>query len=265
MSYETILYEVGEGVATITLNRADTYNSLNQQTLRELQDSFKQVARDKTVRAVILTGAGKGFCSGADLMELSAQIGSVPITEYLRTGLNALTLQIRQLEKPVICAINGVAAGAGSSLPLACDFRIASENASFVFAAFVNLGIVPDSGATYFLSQLIGAARALELMLFADGKNRVSAADALQLGLVNRVVSADSLMEEAGALAHKLAKMPTKAIGLTKRAVYKAPDRTLAEALDYEALLQNAAFRTHDFREGVQAFVEKREPQFIGE
>lgn len=267
MSYETLLYGVDDGIASITLNRPETYNALTQQTIRELQDAFKQAARDKTVRAVLFTGTGKGFCSGADLQELSTGIGSgeVAITEYLRAGLNTLATQIRELEKPVVCAINGVAAGAGSSLTLACDFRIAADTASFVFAAFVNIGIVPDSGGTHLLSQLVGTGRALEILLLADAKERLTAQRAYELGIVNRLTAPEALMDEAHALAHKLAQMPTRAIGWTKRAVYKAAERSLAEALDYEAMLQSAAFKTHDFQEGVQAFIEKRPAVFRGE
>lgn len=265
MPYQNILYDVAENVATITLNRPDSYNALSQGLLDELKDAFKQIARDASVRAVVFTGAGKAFSSGADLQEISANMGEFPISEYLRNGLNTLALQIRGLEKPVVCAINGVAAGAGSSLALACDYRIASDKATFVFAAFANIGLVPDGGATYFLQQLVGVGRALELALLADAKERLTAQRALEIGLVTKVVAHDDLMNETRVLACKLAQMPTKAIGLTKRAIYRAAERQIADALEYEAVLQSVTWKTHDFKEGVSAFIEKRAPNFKGE
>jgi 2-(1,2-epoxy-1,2-dihydrophenyl)acetyl-CoA isomerase len=264
MTYENILYTLENNVAAVTINRPQTYNALSMGTLKELTHAFKSAAKDDDIRAMILTGAGKGFSSGADLPELGANLDTVDITEALRQGLNTLAKTMRGLEKPIIAAINGVAAGAGASLPLMTDYRIASTQASFVFAAFVNIGIIPDAGGTYLLQQLVGTGKALELYLTADAKNRVTAEQAHAYGIVNQVVEPDDLLSTATEFAEKLAKMPTKAIGWTKRAVYRAYERTLPDALEYEALMQGAAFRTEDFREGINAFLEKREPQFKG-
>ncbi len=265
MPYENILFDVTNGVASITLNRPSTYNSLSIATLQELIAALKAIGKDSAMRAVILTGEGKGFSTGADLVELGANLHQVDISATLRAGLNTLALTMRGLEKPIVCAVNGVAAGAGASLPLMADYRIGSENASFVFAAFANIGLLPDGGGTFLLQQIVGAGRALELYMLADGKNRVSAADAQAFGILNRVVPHEDLLPEARAIAEKLAKLPTKALGWTKRAIYRAAERNLPDALEYEALMQGAAFKTHDFQEGVSAFLEKREPNFKGE
>lgn len=265
MTYETILFDVQDGIARLTLNRPDTYNALNMKMYEELLHALKQCQRDREIRVIVLTGAGKAFSSGADLNELQAKLGTFNIAEMLRQGLNQISLGIRQLEKPVICALNGVAAGAGAGISLACDMRLASDKASYVFAAFVNIGIIPDAGSTYFLPQLVGTARAFEIAMFADGQNRMTASAAESYGIVNRVVAHERLEDEVTTVAQKMAGMATKAIGLTKRAIYKNAERSLAQALDYEAQLQAVAFGTHDFQEGLSAFNQKRQPQFKGE
>ena len=257
MSYETILFDVAGGVATITLNRPDNYNAMTTQMYKDLLDALKKVQRDKTVRVLVITGTGKGFCSGADLTEMQSGVADVEIGDVLRDGLNKIAMMIHTLEKPVICAVNGVAAGAGTGLALACDMRIVSEDASFVFAAFVNIGLIPDAGSTYFLPRMVGSARAFELAVLADGKNRISAQQAVGLGIANRHVMAGNLMTETQALAQKMAKMATKAISLTKRVLAKSYTNTLEEQLEVEAQHQNIASKTSDFSEGVAAFIEK--------
>lgn len=266
MIYSTILYEIHDSVVTITLNRPGARNALTLDMIEEMKDALAVCAGDRQVRAVLLTGAGEGFSSGADLKQMSALlVEQRDISDILRGGLNRLTMMLRELPKPVVAAVNGVAAGAGASLALAADVRVASENATFVFAAFANLGLIPDAGATYLLPRLLGEAKALELLLLANAQNRVSAADAFTMGIVNRVVPHDDLSVEARTMAAKLAQMPTRAIGMTKQAVYDATEKGLAAALEAEARLQGEASRTRDFREGVQAMLEKRQPSFTGE
>jgi len=263
MAYETLLSETVDGVLTLTLNRPDVLNAVTDTMLKESQDALRGAERDATVRCIVLTGAGRGFCAGQDLNARSETTDGrrVSVGEHLRHGYNPLVQRIRGIEKPVIAAINGVAAGAGANLALACDLRIASETASFV-QAFVKIGLVPDSGGMLFLPMLVGYAKAAELAFTSD---RIDATEAHRLGLVNHVVPADALMERTYALATRLAALPTRAIGLTKRGFNQAMMPHLDAALDYEADLQEIAAQSDDHREGIAAFREQRQPQFTGE
>jgi 2-(1,2-epoxy-1,2-dihydrophenyl)acetyl-CoA isomerase len=245
-------------VQTITLNRPDVLNAVNAAMHAALQAALKEAARDEEVRAVVVTGAGRGFCVGQDLTEFRESPGD--IGDRLRSGYHRTILAIRSLEKPVLAAVNGPAAGAGLSLALACDVRIASDSASFV-PAFVNIGLVPDSGVTFFVRRLLGYARAFEWL--TTGR-KLTAAEAHAWGLVSEVVEADRLAERTAELAKELAAMPTRAIGMTKRLLDAAETSTLEEQLELEAQLQSAVTQTADFREGVAAFLEKRPPKFTG-
>ena len=252
--------EVADSVATLTLDRPDALNSLTVPLKEELLATFRRIARDRDVRAAVLTGAGRAFCAGQDLRE-RLEPDAAPLAAEVRERYNPLILAMRTLEKPIVGAINGVAAGAGASLAFACDIRIAAEDASFVLA-FGRVGLVPDSGATWLLPRLVGAAKAAELALVGDS---LSAADAERFGLVARVVPAASLMDTARALAIRLASGAPRAIALTKRALNRSWDASLEESLEYEAYLQGIAGATDDHREGLAAFVEKRPPRFSGE
>jgi 2-(1,2-epoxy-1,2-dihydrophenyl)acetyl-CoA isomerase len=244
-------------VLTITLNRPEVLNAFNAATHTALAAALKD-ARDPEVRAVVLTGAGRGFCVGQDLKEFQGGAGDIGVR--LRAQYHPNVLALRALEKPVIAAVNGPAAGAGLSFALACDLRLAADTASFV-PAFINVGLVPDSGGTFFAVRLLGQARAFEWL--TSGR-KLSAAEAHALGVVSEVVEADRLPGRASELAAELAAMPTKAIGMTKRLLDGAPLRTLEEQLEVEAQLQTAATRSEDFGEGVAAFLEKRAPEFRG-
>jgi 2-(1,2-epoxy-1,2-dihydrophenyl)acetyl-CoA isomerase len=249
--------QLDEGVMTITLNRPDVLNAFDQ----AMQDGFRAAlkgARDPEVRAVVLTGAGRGFCVGQDLKEFREGAGD--LGGRLRSTYNRNVIALRSLEKPVIAAVNGPAAGAGLALAAACDVRLAADSATFV-PAFINIGLVPDTGATFFLARLLGYGRAFEWL--CSGK-RLTAADAHAWGFVLEVVEAGKLMQRAGSLAAELAALPTRAIGMTKRLLDRAATSTLEEQLELEAQLQAAAAASEDFAEGVAAFLEKREPRFTG-
>lgn len=246
-----------EAVLTITLNRPDVLNAFNAAVHAGLAAALRE-ARDPAVRAVVLTGAGRAFCVGQDLTEFREAPGD--IGDRLRSGYHANVLAMRALEKPVIAAVNGPAAGAGLSVACACDIRIAADTATFI-PAFVNIGLVPDSGGTYFIGRLLGPARAFEWM--SSGR-RLTAAEAHGWGLVSAVVETDGLAARAAALAAELGALPTRAIGMTKRLFDSAWGAALGEQLEREAQLQTAATQTEDFREGVAAFLEKRPPVFHG-
>ena len=244
-------------VQTIVLNRPDVLNAFNADMHKALAAALKD-ARTDDVRAVVITGAGRGFCVGQDLNEFRDATGD--IADRLRASYHPNILAIRALEKPVIAAVNGAAAGAGLSLACACDIRIASDAAAFV-PAFVNIGLVPDSGGTFFITRLLGPARAFEWM--TSGR-KLTAAEAQACGLVSEVVEAAALEGHVAGVAGRLADMPTRAIGMSKRLFDRAAESTLEDQLELEAQLQSAATKTNDFREGVAAFLEKRKPEFTG-
>jgi 2-(1,2-epoxy-1,2-dihydrophenyl)acetyl-CoA isomerase len=256
-SYETIRVEVADAVATITLNRPESLNALNATMRAELLAALKAAGRDEAVRALVITGAGRGFCSGADLRGGS---GERDFRRVLTDEYNPLITAIRELPKPVIAAVNGVAAGAGVSLALACDLVYAADDARFL-QAFVRIGLVPDSGSTRTLVRALGRHRAARLIFSGEP---LLAPEAREAGLVAELAPADQLSAVAHAAAARLAAAPTRAIALAKRAINHAEDALLGESLAMEAALQELAGRTEDHAEGVAAFGEKREPRFLG-
>lgn len=256
----TIALHVQDNIATITLNRPDVYNAFNDEQSYELQDALKQVEKDPQVRAVVLTGAGKAFCSGQDL-KAAMEAGDRKLSESLHKRYNPIIRAIRNMPKPVICKLNGVAAGAGCSLALACDLIIASETASLI-EIFINIALVLDSGSSYFLPRTVGYHRAFEL---ATKATKLSAAEAKELGLVNKVVKGEELDQAVQEEALFYANAPTKAIALLKKMLTKGMTEDLDAVLDYEAYCQEIAGKTADNKEGIRAFIEKRKPVFTGE
>jgi 2-(1,2-epoxy-1,2-dihydrophenyl)acetyl-CoA isomerase len=260
MTDSTILLDHTDGVLTLALNRPEVLNAFNDEMAKEVQEALKRAERDAGVRCLVLTGAGKGFCAGQDLGALKGRSESVSFREHLLATYNPIIAKLRALEKPVIGQINGAAAGAGLGLALACDLRYAAEGAKFRMA-FSGIGLAPDSGTSFFLPRLIGYARAFEM---AATNAPMTAQTALNMGLVNGVFPAEALAGAVREIAVKLAQAPTKALGLTKRAMNKAFQLTIDEALDYEAHLQEIAGKTADYKEGVNAFLEKRAARFEG-
>lgn len=256
----SILFEITNGVAMITLNRPEKFNSFNREMALTLQARLDECASVKEVRCVYITGAGKAFSAGQDIGEIS---GDTPmeISKILSEHYNPVVARIRNLPKPVVAAVNGVAAGAGANIALCCDIVIASQSASFI-QAFSKIGLIPDSGGTFFLPRLIGWQKAGALMMLGD---KVPAAEAEKLGMIYKVYPDDDFETAGRKLASTLAKMPTKGLALTKHALNCSMDNTLPEQLSKEDDLQQQAAKTDDYREGITAFMGKREPLFKGE
>jgi len=255
----SVLISVEAGLQTITLNRPDKLNAFNPEMHKALRAALEQALDQPAIRAVLLTGSGRGFCSGQDLSERRVEPGAAPIDLSVSLGshYNPLVRRLRELPKPIVCAVNGVAAGAGANIALACDLVVAARSARFV-QSFARLGLVPDSGGTYFLPRLAGSARAMGLALLAEP---LSAEDAERWGLIWKVFDDDKLMAEASAIARKLATGPTKGYGLIKRALYASEHNSLDAQLDLERDLQREAGFSEDYRKGVAAFLEKHDPK----
>jgi 2-(1,2-epoxy-1,2-dihydrophenyl)acetyl-CoA isomerase len=253
-----VLTETRDGVLTITLNQPARFNALSRVMSKELAAALRAAERDAAVRVIVLTGAGKAFCSGADITEFN--VGDEPLDpgQHLRTGLNPLTMRLRSTEKPVLAAINGVAAGAGLSLALACDLRYAAESTRLV-VAFVKIGLVPDAGCLYFLPRLVGPGKALEMAWTGEP---MGAQEACTLGLVNKVLPDDEVLTHTQAVAARLACGPASTLGLIKRAINQSHELPLERVLEIEANYQTIAARHPNFAEGVAAFKEKRPPRF---
>jgi len=267
MQYKTIILEKRDGIAILTFNRPETLNAWNDEMSREAADAINEIGKDENVRVLIVTGAGRGFSSGLDVREEMgslAQGAAVTVFERIMQGkpsVVSIALQLQRMDKPVIGAINGMAAGGGFSIALACDLRIASERAQFSMA-FILRGLIPDCGGSFFLPKLIGSAKACELIFTGDV---INANEAERIGLVNKVVPHEKLMETTEELANKLLKRPPIALKYAKRAIYKGlVEVDVASHLDYELALNRMCTHTEDFKEAVRAFVEKREPVFKG-
>lgn len=256
----SIIKEIKDKTAYLTLNRPEVFNSFNREMALLLQSELDACENNPDIRAIVITGMGKAFCAGQDLKEVTSPELNPGFKKILEEHYNPIISRIRSIEKPVIGAINGVAAGAGANIALACDVVIASENASFI-QAFSKIGLIPDSAGTFFLPRLIGFQKASALMMLGD---KVSAQDAEKMGMVYKVISSENFSEEVNTIANTLANMPTKALGLTKRLLNQSMTNSLEEQLDLESKLQIEAAQSEDYAEGVDAFVNKRKPEFKG-
>mgnify|MGYP005845775483 CR=1 FL=1 len=259
--YQTVLYATEGSVAVIRMNRVERRNAFTPEMLTELNDAFRHAEQDPAVRAIVLTGEGPTFSAGQDLSIFTGAIDAANVREAIKSYYKPLILRMVTMPKIIIGAINGGAAGAGASLALACDLRIMADDA-YILQAFSNIGLVPDAGSTWFMARMVGYSRALQLCIEAE---RIMAPRCLQLGLCNQVVAGTFLMHKAMEWAQTLATRPTKALGWTKQALNASMHSSLDAAIDYEADLQAQAIATHDHREGVMAFLQKRTPEFRGE
>ncbi len=257
---KSIEIQVENNVCTIRLNRPDVFNSFNRQMALELQSALDDAGTNPAVRCIVLTGTGRAFCAGQDLKEVTTPELHPGFRTILEEHYNPIIQRIRNIEKPVIAAVNGVAAGAGANIALACDIVLAAETASFI-QAFSKIGLVPDSGGTFFLPRLVGFQRAMALCMLGD---KVSAAEALEMGMIYKVLHVETFISDVNKLAENLAGMPTKALGLTKRLINSSLTHNLDEQLQMESVIQIESAQTHDYQEGVQAFIEKRKPAFKG-
>lgn len=257
---KSIEHHIEDQVCIIKLNRPKVFNSFNKEMAMQMQAILDDCEQNKEVRAILLTGEGKAFCAGQDLQEITDPNGP-ELSAIVREHYNPIIERIRNIEKPIVCAVNGVAAGAGANIALACDITIAGESVSFI-QAFSKIGLIPDSAGTFFLPRIIGMQKATALMMLAD---KVMAADAEKMGMIYKVCADESLMDESLKTAKKLASLPTIGLGLTKRALNKSMTNDLTAQLTLEDELQTAAGKTYDYNEGVAAFLEKRKPNFKGE
>ena len=259
MDDQVLNFEIKDGVGCITLNRPDLLNSFNKDMAMACQDALDRCRDEENIRAVYITGSGRAFCAGQDLAEAISQDGP-ELEKIVSEHYNPIIRKIRELEKPVVCGVNGVAAGAGANIALACDVVFAAASSSFI-QAFSKIGLVPDSGGTYFLPRLVGWQKASAFMMLGD---KVKAEEAERLGMVYKVCPDEELEEKALGTAKHLATMPTKGLGLTKRLLNQSFTNSLNEQLDAEHKLQTEAGNSHDYEEGVNAFLEKRKPNFKG-